>query len=182
MEPPFHRVVVISHASHFMQHRVHPMSPEHQETLILLETNLDDMPAEWIGPLLDLLLDEGALDAWLTPIHMKKNRPAVQLSVLCSPDRAKTLRMMIFTHTSTLGIRQQEIQRYFLPRHIEKVITRFGPIRMKVAEYGPGKWKAAPEFEDCLLAAQTHQTPLREVYGAALRAWSQTQKNEESSS
>ncbi len=147
------------------------MNHEHRETLILLETNLDDMPAEWMGPLLDLFLNAGALDAWFTPIQMKKNRPAVQLSVLCSPEQAEALRMMIFTHTSTLGIRQQEIQRYFLPRHIEQVNTRFGPIRMKVAEYAPGKWRAAPEFEDCLAAAQAHQASLAEVYQAAMHAW-----------
>jgi len=143
----------------------------HLETLILLETNIDDMPAEWLGPLLEQLLDAGALDAWFTPIQMKKNRPAVQLSALCPPEKASGLRALLFAHTSTLGVRQQEVQRYSLPRRTERVETRFGPIRVKLAEYAPGQWKAAPEFEDCLAAARAHNAPLAEVYRAALAAW-----------
>ncbi len=144
--------------------------PEQSETLILLETNLDDMPAEWLGPLLEQLLAAGALDAWFTSIQMKKNRPAVQLSVLCPPERAPELRALIFAHTTTLGVRQQEVQRYSLLRRVETVATPFGPIRVKLAEYAPGRWKAAPEFEDCLAAARAHHVPLAEVYRAALTA------------
>ena len=143
---------------------------ERLETLILLQTNLDDMPAEWLGPLLEQLLAAGALDAWFTPIQMKKNRPAVQLSVLCPPPRAPELRALLFAHTSTLGVRQQEVHRYSLPRRTVNVDTRFGPIRVKLAEYAPGRWKAAPEFEDCLTAARAHDAPLAEVYRAALAA------------
>ena len=150
------------------------MSNEFQEILILLETNIDDMPAEWLGPLLNQLLDAGALDAWFTPIQMKKNRPAVQLSVLCAPEKAPELRALLFAHTSTLGVRQREIQRYSLPRRSVQVETRFGPIRVKLAEYAPGQWKAAPEFEDCLAAARAYGVPLAEVYQAALLAYSQS--------
>ncbi len=145
--------------------------PERAETLILLETNLDDMPAEWLGPLLDQLLAAGALDAWFAPIQMKKNRPAVQLSVLCPPRQAAELRALIFAHTSTLGIRERTVLRYSLPRRTETVDTRFGSIRMKLAEYAPGRWKAAPEFEDCLAAARAAGVSLAEVYAAALAAW-----------
>jgi uncharacterized protein (DUF111 family) len=142
--------------------------PEQIETLILLETNIDDMPGEWLGPLLEQLMNAGALDAWSTPIQMKKNRPAVQLSALCEAEKAPELRALLFVHTSTLGVRQQEVQRYSLPRRIERVETRFGPIRVKLAEYAPARWKAAPEFEDCLAAARAHGAPLAEVYRAAL--------------
>jgi len=144
------------------------MNTERIETLMLLETNIDDMPAEWLGPLLEQLLDAGALDAWFTPIQMKKNRPAVQLSVLARPENAAPLRALIFVHTSTLGVRQQEVQRYSLPRRTETVETRFGPIRVKLAEVASGQWKAAPEFEDCLAAARAHDVPLAEVYRAAM--------------
>ncbi len=140
------------------------MPAEHLETLILLETNIDDMPAEWLGPVLQQLLDAGALDAWFSPIQMKKNRPAVQLSALCQPHKAPELRALLFAHTSTLGVRQRVVQRYGLSRRVEVVRTRFGPIRVKLAEYAPGQWKAAPEFEDCLVAARTHGVSLREVY------------------
>lgn len=143
---------------------------EYLETLALLETNLDDMSAEWLGPLLEQLLAAGALDAWFTSIQMKKNRPAVQLSVLCKPDRAPELRALIFAHTSTLGVRQQRVQRYSLPRRMVRVETRYGSVRVKLAEYAPGRWKAAPEFEDCAAAARTHDVPLAQVYRAALTA------------
>ena len=151
------------------------MSTEHIETLLLLETNLDDMPGEWLGPLLEQLLEAGALDAWLTPIQMKKNRPAVLLSALCRPDDAADLRALIFLHTSTLGIRQREVQRFSLPRRTEQVTTRFGPIRIKVAEMPSGGRKAAPEFEDCQAAARAHGVSLSEVYRAALAAWDETE-------
>ena len=141
---------------------------ERIETLILLETNIDDMPAEWLGPLLAQLLDAGALDAWFTPIQMKKNRPAVQLSALCQPQDAPGLRALLFVHTSTLGVRQQTVQRYSLPRRTQQVATQFGLIRVKLAEYAPGQWKAAPEFEDCLAAARAHGVPLDEVHRAAM--------------
>jgi uncharacterized protein (DUF111 family) len=141
---------------------------ERIETLILLETNIDDMPAEWLGPLLAQLLDAGALDAWFTPIQMKKNRPAVQLSALCQPQDAPGLRALLFVHTSTLGVRQQTVQRYSLPRRTQQVATQFGSIRVKLAEYAPGQWKAAPEFEDCLAAARAHGVPLDEVHRAAM--------------
>ena len=155
------------------------MTTERIETLTLLETNIDDMPAEWLGPLLEQLLAAGALDAWLTPIQMKKNRPAVQLSVLCRQEDAAALRAVIFTHTSTLGIRQQDVQRYSLPRRTEQVKTRFGTIRIKLAEYAPGQWKAAPEFEDCLAAARAHDAPLAEVYQAALASYARREESRE---
>ncbi len=149
-----------------------PTSPMNttSETLILLETNIDDMPGEWLAPVLDQLLRAGALDAWFTPIHMKKNRPAIQLSVLCPPDQAPALRALIFVHTSTLGIRQQEIVRFSLPRRTVQVTTPYGPIRVKLAQYAEGRWKAAPEYEDCQAAAQAHHIPLSQVYQAALTA------------
>jgi len=160
----------VGYVSSYLFSMLFPMS-ERIETLILLETNIDDMPAEWLGPLLEQLLEAGALDAWFTPIQMKKNRPAVQLSALCPLEKAAELRALLFAHTSTLGVRQQEVQRYSLPRRNQVVQTRFGKIRVKLAEYAPGQWKAAPEFEDCQAAARTHGVPLAEVYRAALIGW-----------
>ncbi len=141
-----------------------------EETLVLLETNLDDMSGEQLAPLLDQLLEAGALDVWFTPIQMKKNRPAVLLSVLTPPERAVELRTMLFLHTTTLGVRQHTIQRYSLPRRVITVSTPFGAIRVKQGEYAPGQWKSAPEFEDCQAAARAHGVPLARVYQAALEA------------
>ena len=139
--------------------------------LILLETNIDDMNPEWLGPLLADLLAEGALDAWFTPIHMKKNRPAIQLSALCPTDRVTELRAFLFAHTSTLGIRQTAVARYSLTRRTETVETEYGQVRIKLAEVAPARWKAAPEYEDCRVAAKAHGVSLAEAYNAALAAW-----------
>jgi len=141
------------------------------DSLILLETNIDDMNPEWLGPLLDDLLALSALDAWFTPIYMKKNRPAILLSVLCSPDRVPSLRAFLFAHTTTLGIRQLYVERHSLPRRMEAVETAYGRVQIKLAEVAPGQWKAAPEYEDCRVAAKTHGVSLMEAYAAALASW-----------
>ena len=141
------------------------------ETLILLETNIDDMTPEWLAPLLDDLLTAGALDAWLTPIQMKKGRPGFEISVLSPLSAVATLQALLFTHTSTLGIRQIAVVRHALPRRVERVDTPYGSIRIKVAEYAPGYHKAAPEYEDCRAAARAHRVSLIEVYAAAQTAW-----------
>jgi pyridinium-3,5-bisthiocarboxylic acid mononucleotide nickel chelatase len=86
------------------------------ETLVLLETNIDNMTGEAHGYVMERLLAAGALDAYLTPILMKKGRPAVVLSVLCRPADAAHLRNLMFAETTTLGIREQELRRYCLPR------------------------------------------------------------------
>ncbi len=145
-------------------------TPAMAERLYLLETNLDDMNPEWFGPLSQTLLDAGALDVWLTPIQMKKGRPGTLLSVLARSQDLARLRARIFAETTTLGIREMEVTRWPLPRRTETVQTDYGPIRVKLAEFAPGRWKAAPEHEDCLAAAQAANVPLREVYQAALAA------------
>jgi len=145
-------------------------APSHN-SLILLETNIDDMNPEWLGPLIGDLLTEGALDAWFTPIHMKKNRPAIQLSVLCSPEQVTELRAFLFAQTTTLGIRQLYVERHSLTRRMETVETAYGRVRIKLAEYAPGQWKAAPEYEDCRVAAKTHGVSLMEAYAATLASW-----------
>ena len=136
-------------------------------TLALLETNIDNMNPEIHGHVSELLLADGALDVYTTPILMKKNRPAVVLSVLCKPVDADRLRGRLFSETSTLGVRTLEVTRHSLPRTIEPVSTPFGEIRMKVCRWGDGEEKAAPEYEDCARAARAAGLPLRQVYEAA---------------
>ncbi len=140
------------------------------ETLTLLETNIDDMNPEIYGYVIERLLAAGALDAYLTPIIMKKGRPAVVLSVLCQPNAATALRDLIFTETTTLGVRVQQVTRHCVPRASITVTTPYGPIPVKVASWADGE-KAAPEYEDCRRAAQTHGVPLLRVYAAALAAY-----------
>lgn len=141
----------------------------HRETLTLLSTNVDDMPGEWFGPLFEQLLEAGALDVWLTPIQMKKNRPAVMISVLAEPSVAPTLRSSLLRETTTLGVREETVTRWCLPREVRTVRTPWGEVRVKVASMPGGGEKISPEFEDCRRLAQANRVPLREVFLAALR-------------
>ncbi len=140
------------------------------QTLTLLETNIDDMNPEIYGYVIERLLGAGALDAYLTPIIMKKGRPAVVLSALCQPSAAAALRDLLFAETTTLGVRVQQVTRHCLPRTSTTVTTPYGPIRVKVAALADGS-KAAPEYEDCRRAAETHGAPLLQVYAAAIAAY-----------
>ena len=137
------------------------------ETLAVLETNIDNLNPEIYDFVMGRLFAAGALDVFLTPVQMKKNRPATLVSVLCRPAAVDALSQIVFAETSTLGIRRQDVLRTSLPREIRSVDTPFGPIRVKIAHW-PGGVKSAPEYEDCRLAAEAHGVPLRDVYAAAI--------------
>jgi len=138
------------------------------ESLLLLETNLDDNSAEINGYVMEKLFEAGALDVFFTPIQMKKNRPATLISVLCRPADAQAVESILFRETNTLGVRRQPVERHCLERTSETVDTLYGAVRVKVARLPDGSSKRAPEYEDCKQAAQTHNVPLRVVYEAAL--------------
>lgn len=145
------------------------------ESLLLLETNIDDLNPEFYEHVMGRLFEAGALDVYLTPIQMKKNRPATLLSVLCNLEKAKGLTEIIFSETSTLGVRQQMVQRRCLARSMHKVETPYGTVSVKVARWGEDKnaWRASPEYEDCRRLAKEKGAPLREVYRAAEQAAAQ---------
>ncbi|PIO82405.1 lactate racemization operon protein [Loigolactobacillus backii] len=133
-----------------------------------MEANLDDQTGEALGYVMNLLLDAGALDVFFTPIQMKKNRPAVELSVLIRPiERAKFARL-ILQETSTIGVRYQKWQRTVMTRSFEKVTTEYGQVRVKVATYDD-LVKRTPEYEDCLKLAQKQHVTLTAVYQAAIQ-------------
>jgi uncharacterized protein (TIGR00299 family) protein len=139
------------------------------ETLAVLETNIDDMNPQVYEHVMGRLLSSGVLDVTLTSVQMKKNRPGVLLSVLCQPEDADGVLRIIFEETTTLGVRRSYVERVCLPRRIETVSTRFGPIRVKVAEWdGHVRWM--PEYEDCRSAAEAHHVPLTVVMAAAQEA------------
>ncbi len=142
------------------------------ETLVMLETNIDDMSPEVHGYVIERLFGAGALDAYLTPVLMKKGRPGVVISVLCRPEDAPRLRGLLFAETTTLGIRTSEVQRDCLPREVKTVDTPYGVIRIKVARWADGA-KAAPEYEDCRRAAEAQRVPLQRVYQAAMHAFAE---------
>ncbi len=138
-----------------------------RERVVLLESNLDDMNPEFYEHIMDALFDAGALDVYLQPIQAKKSRPGVLLSVLCQPGAAEELSGIIFAEATTLGIRQQAMERVCLSRETVKVETAFGQVRIKVARLGEKIVNLSPEYEDCRRLALEKKKPLKEVYGAA---------------
>ncbi len=147
------------------------------EHLVLLETNIDDATAQVVAYCGERLLATGALDAWVQPIQMKKQRSGVMLSVLCHQADAEAMETIIFRETPTLGVRRRLVERKGLPRRIENVDTCFGLIRMKVVEFD-GSQKATPEYEDCRAAALKYSVPLREVIATAKAAWRRNSLNQ----
>ena len=132
---------------------------------VLLETNIDDMTPEIYGYLIDRLLEAGARDAFLTPVIMKKGRPGIQLTVLADPNKETELTELIFSETTTLGIRRLPVQRHILERRTDTVQTPYGPIRVKIADIG-GKQRITPEYDDCVRIAREKQVPILDVYKA----------------
>ncbi len=136
----------------------------------VLETNLDDLSPQLAGALLDRLLAAGALDAFLTPIQMKKQRPGVLLTVLCRPDRRAALLDVLFRESTTFGVREYPVARTVLEREHRHVDTPYGSVRVKIGYWQGEPVTAAPEYEDCRRAAARAGAPLRRVIEAAARA------------
>jgi uncharacterized protein (TIGR00299 family) protein len=141
------------------------------DQVAVLETNLDDTSGELIGYCISRLWDAGALDVYTTAIQMKKNRPAVKLSVLCRPADAAALEEILFTETTTLGVRRTTAARHVLRREPHTVATPWGPIDGKIGWLSDGRPRFAPEYESCRRLAETRQVPLWEVYEAARRVF-----------
>jgi pyridinium-3,5-bisthiocarboxylic acid mononucleotide nickel chelatase len=137
------------------------------DSLLLLECNIDDQNPQLYEYTLSLIFQAGALDAWLTGIQMKKNRPGTLLSILCWPGDAEKLAGIVFQETSTLGMRFQDVRREALARSIIKVETPFGPVRVKVARLPGAGSKFSVEYEDCRELALAQGVPLRQVMQAA---------------
>ncbi len=144
-----------------------------QDQVWMLETNLDDQSGELIGHTLPLLMDAGALDAYTTAIQMKKNRPAVMISVLCEAEHAEALTQILFRETTTLGVRRWPVTRHKLARQTITVDTPWGPVQGKLALLDDGA-RFSPEYEACRAVAIAHQVPLQQVYQAAHLAYAQS--------
>jgi len=142
-----------------------------RERLILLESNLDDLNPEIYPYLMESLFNAGALDVCLVPIQMKKNRPGTQIQILTETQKAEEMRAILFKETSTLGIRQTQLDRYSLPRVTKEVLTSYGSIRIKVAGEGTDFQKASPEYEDCQKCARENDIPLQQVYQEAIKVY-----------
>jgi uncharacterized protein (DUF111 family) len=137
----------------------------------MLETNLDDVPAEVIGYCFDQLFAAGALDVFSTPVQMKKNRPGVLLSVLAPESAVAVLETILFRETETFGIRRYAVQRNKLCREAVTVQTPWGPIQGKRGWREGGPSVFTPEYEDCARVARLHGVALREVYAQVRKAF-----------
>lgn len=141
-----------------------PQNHADPESCLVLETNIDDTTPELVGALVQKLLSAGAFDAFTTAIQMKKQRPGTLLTVLCSPDRKAIMLDLIFTESTTFGVREHLTRRTLLEREIIKVETPYGAIRLKLGRWHGTPVTASPEYEDCLAAAALHNVPVRVVY------------------
>ncbi len=140
------------------------------DTVTKLETNLDDLSPEITGAVMAQLFAAGALDVWLTPVQMKKNRPGVMLSVLCEESTVAALTDLIFAETSAFGLRVEKVVRLKLARRFAQVSTEFGEVTVKLGLKGERVVQVAPEFESCRAVAEKAGVPLRAVYAAAIAA------------
>lgn len=150
-----------------------------EEQLHVLACNVDNLDPEIYPYVMEKALQLGALDVWLTPVVMKKGRPAQQLSLLTTAAKVEALQELLFTETTTLGIRDTEIKRTALVREFVPVATPWGKIRVKVAARGGKIVNVAPEFEECKAVAQKEQLPLKMVRDAALRYYFKGTRHED---
>jgi uncharacterized protein (TIGR00299 family) protein len=144
--------------------------------LWMLETNVDDMSPQIFGHVMERAFELGALDCYFTPIQMKKNRPGVLLSILCGEDEREKFMGLLFSETTTLGIRSYPVDRRALERHTVRVETLYGPIDVKVAALNGHLVKEMPEYEQCRQAARKANVPLRMVEEAVRNAFADSTK------
>lgn len=145
--------------------------PPASDRVWVLETNLDDLPGEIVGYTTEQLMKAGALDTFLTPIQMKKNRPGVMVTVLCDEPRISTIEEILFRETTTLGIRRYPVSRHKLKRQPTEVETRYGTVRGKLGWSDDRPPSFSPEHDDCARIAAAQGVALRDVYDAAQAAY-----------
>jgi uncharacterized protein (DUF111 family) len=141
-----------------------------QDTATLIETNIDDMNPQWYEHVSARLFEAGALDVFVTAIQMKRGRPATQLSVLVTDDLMPEMLDVLFTETTTIGVRAHPVQRWKLTREIISVETDYGPINVKVSRRDESVLNVTPEYRDCQRIAAERGVPIKQVHQAALEA------------
>lgn len=140
------------------------------ETIIVLETNVDNASGEIIGHAIDRVWSAGALDVSLAPIQMKKHRPGVLVSVQCRPEDADRMQTILFAELPTLGVRRSSVMRTVLARRVHEVTTRWGNVAGKIAFLPDGTERFTPEYETCRQIAEENGVPLADVMAEATRA------------
>lgn len=143
------------------------------EDAVVLECNIDDMNPEHYDFILDQLFLSGAADAWLTPVMMKKSRPAILLSVLCKEELSGQMKGIIFKHSTSIGVREHRVGKNMLRREQVTINTSYGPVRVKQSYYNGVSASSKPEAEDCRRLAQANGISLQEIEKAVLYAINQ---------
>lgn len=146
------------------------------DKLLLLETNIYDLSPQILGFVMERAFAAGALDCWFTPIQMKKNRPATQISILCVPEKRDDLTGLLYTETSTLGVRVSKVERGCLPRETVEIETEFGSVDVKIARYGGEIVNAKPEYDQIREIALKSDKSLREIEREILGKFNEEQK------
>jgi len=141
---------------------------KHEEMLVM-ETNIDDMNPQYFDHVMERLFAAGARDVFLTPIQMKKNRPATLLTVICEPAWRDPLAQIILQETTSIGIRCYLVSRSILKRETRKVKTRYGDVTVKIVEQPDGTKRATPEYDDLKRIATAKQVPLKTIHDEAMR-------------
>ena len=143
----------------------------------IVECNIDDMNPEFYDYIIDSLFSAGARDVYITPIIMKKSRPAVKLSVMCTPETEERVNEILFRETSTIGVRKYNVDKTALDRKIETVITKYGEIHVKSAFFQGTCIKSKPEYEDCIKIAREKGIPVSQVYHEVEKVLSNKERN-----
>jgi uncharacterized protein (TIGR00299 family) protein len=145
---------------------------------IVVEATVDDMNPQMIPRVIEMLLSAGAHDAFVVPVVMKKGRPGFSLCAVVPRESLSPAAQIILSETTTIGLRYRMTNRVRLDRRIETLDTRYGPVAVKVASVGEHVFNASPEYEDCVLAAERSEVPLKEVYAAAIEAYRRKHESE----
>ena len=145
------------------------------ETIVELQTNIDDLNPQVYETVFDRVFAAGAVDVTLAPVTMKKGRPGSVLSVFAPREKVEAVMAVLFSDTTALGVRTQEVQRRILPRRFTSVRVDGQDVRIKLADYAPGRSKAFPEYEDCKRIAEQTSRPVRDVMEAALMIYRRSQ-------
>lgn len=148
-----------------------------QDEVWIVETNIDDMPGEHFGYLLEKILDVGALDGYITPVQMKKSRPGTLISLLVDDAHLSKVERIMFEQSTTFGIRKYKASRKKLHRKLVDVETEFGTIKVKIGMLNGSIKNITPEHEDCRKIADTNELPLKLVYNAAINAAQSIKEN-----
>lgn len=138
-----------------------------KKTATMIEATIDDMNPEFYPYLIEKLLQAGAADVFLVPVHMKKNRPGILISITSTLSNHQPLFDVIFSESTTIGVRMHPVEGYKLQKSFITIDTRFGEVHVKLGKSGEAVLNIAPEFEDCRLLAEKTGAPLKEIYQEA---------------